>query len=80
MIVNTPEDKLSTLEITQSANETDEGKILEVAKKIVEENPKVVADIKSGKQQAMFFLIGQIKKELGSVDISTTKKIIEGLI
>jgi len=39
-----------------------------------------VTDIKSGKSQVIFFLIGQIKKELGDVDVSLTQKIIDEII
>ena len=49
----------------------------EVVNKILAANPKAVADLKSGKQQALFFLIGQVKKQLGNIDVSLTQRIIE---
>ncbi len=48
----------------------------EVVNKILAANPKAVADFKAGKQQALFFLIGQVKKELGNIDVSLTQRII----
>jgi len=50
------------------------------AQKVLAANPKAVADLKSGKQQAMYHLIGQIKKDLGSIDIPLTQKIISDII
>lgn len=55
-------------------------KLKEVAQKVIAANPKAVADLKSGKQQALYFLIGQIKKVLGEIDISLTQKIIGDII
>ena len=63
------------LQTTQSA-EVDR----EVVSKVLIANPKAVADLKSGKQQALFFLIGQIKKELGDVDVALVKRTVEELI
>ncbi|TSC87318.1 MAG: aspartyl-tRNA(Asn)/glutamyl-tRNA (Gln) amidotransferase subunit B [Microgenomates group bacterium Gr01-1014_16] len=51
-----------------------------VAQKVVSANPKAIADLKSGKQQALFFLIGQIKRELGDIDVSLTQKVIGDII
>jgi len=48
--------------------------------KVLMANSKAVADLKSGKQQALFFLIGQIKKDLGSIDIPATQKVITELV
>ena len=52
----------------------------EIVLKILAANPKAVADLKNGKQPALFFLIGQIKKQLGNVDASLTQKIIIDII
>jgi len=51
-----------------------------LVKKVIAANPKVVADIKSGKTQGIFFLIGQIKKDLPNIDVPTTQKIITELL
>lgn len=52
----------------------------QVVRKVMAANPKAVADFKSGKQQALFFLIGQIKKELGNIDIKLAGDIIRANI
>lgn len=49
-------------------------------RKILAANSKAVADFKAGKQQAIFFLIGQIKKEQSNVNVALVKKAIEELI
>ena len=41
----------------------DEGKIEKIVKEVIEKNPKVVADFKKGKENALQFLIGQVMKE-----------------
>ena len=55
-------------------------KIRYVAKHVIAANPKAVADLKSGKQQALFFLIGQIKKEIGEINIKMAQKVIDELV
>ena len=42
---------------------TDEGAILEIVKKAIENNPQSVSDYKAGKDKALGFLVGQIMKE-----------------
>ena len=41
----------------------DEGTLRVITQKIIEANPKVVADYKGGKEQALMSLVGQIMKE-----------------
>ena len=52
----------------------------EVISQILAVNPKAVADLKAGKQQALFFLIGQIKKQLGNIDVALTQKLISEIV
>lgn len=82
LLVNLPEDKVYDASINRSidAPSISETEIRGTATRVIAANPKAVADIKSGKTQVIFFLIGQIKKELGEIDISLTKKIFEKLI
>lgn len=61
---------------TQAPVITDEQTIASV-RKIISSNPKAVTDLKSGKNQSLFFIIGQIKKELGNIDIPAVTKIIQ---
>ncbi len=65
--------------VTQTISVTDD-QILEVAKKVVEANPKAVADIKSGKTQVMGFLVGQVKKDLGNVDTTAVIGVLSDQI
>jgi len=51
-----------------------------LAKKIIAENPKVVLDIKAGKTQALFFLVGQMRKEIPKIDVPTAQNILKKLI
>ena len=56
---------------------SDAGALKEIAKKIIEANPKVVADYKSGKENALMSLVGQIMKETkGSANPVLTKQIL----
>ena len=79
-VINVPEDKLDSVTLVKTTVTVDEQKIRDVARQVITANPKAVADFKSGKQQALFFLIGLVKKELGDIDISLTQKIISEII
>lgn len=59
----------------------DEGAIKEIANKLISENPKVVADYKSGKEAALMFFVGQIMKETkGSSNPQIIKKVLVDLL
>ncbi len=59
----------------------DEGAIIEIAKKLVAENPKVVADYKAGKEAALMFFVGQIMKVTkGSSNPQIIKKVLLSLL
>ncbi len=61
--------------------ENDEGALSEVVQKIIEANPKVVADYKGGKDQAIMSLVGQIMKETkGSANPQTAKQLLINLL
>ena len=66
--------------LSTPAVSADKAQIETAANAVIAANPKAVADYQAGKQQALFFLIGQVKKELGSVDTQLTKSILEKLI
>lgn len=56
-------------------------KILEICKKVIEENEKAVKDYKSGKKQALNYLVGQVMKiTKGKVDPAETSKILKKLL
>lgn len=55
----------------------DTGALKEIAKKIITANPRVVADYKGGKEQALMSLVGQIMKETkGSANPAITKQVL----
>ncbi|KKQ04238.1 MAG: Aspartyl/glutamyl-tRNA(Asn/Gln) amidotransferase subunit B [Parcubacteria group bacterium GW2011_GWB1_36_5] len=59
----------------------DAGALKEIAQKIIDANPKVVADYRGGKEQALMSLVGQIMKETkGSANPMIAKKILIDLL
>lgn len=80
LVANAPEDKLPELTYVKKVFTSDENLIRPVAQKILDANPKAIEDIKSGKVQVVFFLIGQIKKEIPDVDVVVAQKIISSII
>ena len=59
----------------------DEGALKEIAQKIVDANPAVVATYKGGKENAMMSLVGQIMKETkGSANPALVTKILKELL
>jgi aspartyl-tRNA(Asn)/glutamyl-tRNA(Gln) amidotransferase subunit B len=53
----------------------------EISKKTISDNLKVIQDIKSGKGNAIMFLVGQVMKEMkGQADAQTVKKKLEELL
>ena len=61
--------------------QNDEGALKEVIQKIIDANPKVVADYKGGKGQALMSLVGQVMKETkGSANPEVTKKLLINLL
>lgn len=80
-ISNLPEDQVpQALMPKASALTADDQEIRSAVQKVITDNPKAVIDIHAGKIQGKFFLIGQIKKRLGDVDISAVQKILDELI
>lgn len=60
---------------------SDEGEIEVVLKKIIEENPSVVADFKAGKASALMFFVGRaIKESKGSFNPAITRSVAEKLL
>ena len=57
--------------------QNDEGALLGVVEKVIESNPGPVAEYKSGKEQALQFLVGQgMKKSKGSANPAKLKELI----
>jgi aspartyl-tRNA(Asn)/glutamyl-tRNA(Gln) amidotransferase subunit B len=81
LVANAPEDQVSTLVYVEKVVNSDQETITLAAQKVISANAKTVADYKSGKTQALFSLIGQVKKELGGeVDIPLVKQTLEALV
>ncbi|OGI95176.1 glutaminyl-tRNA synthase (glutamine-hydrolyzing) subunit B [Candidatus Nomurabacteria bacterium RIFCSPLOWO2_01_FULL_42_17] len=67
--------KIATEKNLLQSNDT--GALKEIAQKIIDANPKVVADYKGGKEAALMSLVGQIMKETkGSANPSVTKQVL----
>src|SRR3989344_5067132 len=60
---------------------SNEGALEEIAKKVIDANPQAVSDYKSGKENALQFLVGQIIKETkGSANPEVVRKILTSLL
>jgi len=81
LIVSKDESPLKIATEKNLLQKNDEGALKEIAQKIIDANPKVVADYKGGKEQALMSLVGQIMKETkGSANPSITKQILIDLL
>lgn len=59
----------------------DEGALKEIAQKIIDANPAVVATYKGGKENALMSLVGQIMKETkGSANPALVQKVLKELL
>ena len=66
------------LEKMGGAQISDESEIMEIVKKVIDENPDVVEKIKNGKGQAAGFLVGQVmKKSQGKAKPDLVNKLIQ---
>lgn len=56
----------------------DEGAVAEIVENVMRAHPKIVEDIKAGKQQAMMFLVGQVMKESkGTANPQMARSLLE---
>lgn len=77
MIVMNDESPLKIATEKKMLQTSDEGDLKEIAQKIINANPKVVADYKGGKETALMSLVGQIMKETkGSANPAIAKKLL----
>ncbi len=58
----------------------DESELVAICRELLEANPRIVADVKSGKQQAAGNLIGQAKKRNPNVNAARVREIVLELI
>ncbi len=76
-IVKTDESPLAIATRENLIQTSDENTLKELAQKIIEANPKVAADYKGGKEQALMSLVGQIMKETkGSANPQVARQIL----
>jgi len=55
--------------------------IEKICKQVIKENPKAVQDYKSGKQESLNFLIGQVMKISDKrADFKTAREILQGIL
>ena len=66
------------IEKLSKPKETNMGMLASSIEKAIESNPKVVADYKSGKTNAVMFLVGQVMREMkGQADAQTVRAELE---
>jgi aspartyl-tRNA(Asn)/glutamyl-tRNA(Gln) amidotransferase subunit B len=65
---------------SQGIEEVDETALVELCKELIAANPKIVEDIKSGKQQAAGNLIGQAKKKNPNVNPGRLRELVLQLV
>jgi aspartyl-tRNA(Asn)/glutamyl-tRNA(Gln) amidotransferase subunit B len=53
-----------------------ESEVIQIIKRVLNKNPKAVADFKNGKNQAIGYLIGQVINENKDIDPKTAKEVI----
>jgi aspartyl-tRNA(Asn)/glutamyl-tRNA(Gln) amidotransferase subunit B len=80
-VINTGVRPLEYAETHDLLQKNDEGALKEIAQRIIDANPAVVATYKSGKENALMSLVGQVMKETkGSANPQLAQKILKELI
>lgn len=81
IIVLKNESPMKIAEVDGLIQKNDEGALKEIAQKIIDANPQVVATYKGGKENALMSLVGQIMKETkGSANPALVQKILKELL
>ncbi len=81
MIVLSDESPMKIATEKDLIQKNDEGALKEIAQKIIDANPQVVATYKGGKENALMSLVGQIMKETkGSANPALVQKILKELL
>jgi aspartyl-tRNA(Asn)/glutamyl-tRNA(Gln) amidotransferase subunit B len=77
----TPEEFIKSLEAASSSKITDETILKPMIEKVIADNPKVVADFKAGKGNAISFLVGGVMKVSGGkADAVSVAKLLQNLL
>jgi aspartyl-tRNA(Asn)/glutamyl-tRNA(Gln) amidotransferase subunit B len=71
-----PADAMQALGIAR----VDRGEIVELCRRLLSENPQIVAEVKGGKQKALGALIGQAKRHNPNANPATVREIFLQLI
>ncbi len=81
MIVVTDESPMKLATEKDLIQKNDEGALKEMAQRIIDANPEVVATYKGGKENALMSLVGQIMKETkGSANPALVQKVLKELL
>ena len=76
-----PEELIQLISQKQQVVQMDEKELEAIIKKVLAANPKAVSDYKSGKQQAMMFLVGQVMRETkGKLEVDKIKERLQKLL
>jgi aspartyl-tRNA(Asn)/glutamyl-tRNA(Gln) amidotransferase subunit B len=78
-IINDP-DKLITWSEEKQTTSVNSETIQSVAKTVIAANPKAVTDYKAGKESSLFFLVGQVKKQLGNIEVGPVLEILRNIL
>jgi aspartyl-tRNA(Asn)/glutamyl-tRNA(Gln) amidotransferase subunit B len=83
IIINCPSDiltdmnKIITWDKSHQTLEIDNQTLRNYAKKAILDNPKAVSDFKSGKIQALYSLIGSIRRQIENINVPALQLILE---
>lgn len=81
MIVVNDESPAKIAEEKGLIQKNDEGELKEIVEKVIDANPAVVATYKSGKENAIMSLVGQVMKETkGSANPTLVQKLLKELL
>ena len=59
---------------------SDDNLLLQTLSQVVKDNPQAIKDYQAGKQQAIFYLLGQIRYKLGNIDAKKTIDMIKNYL
>jgi len=82
IIINAPgdilhdPDKLITWSGDKQAGSANTADIEAVVKTVINANSKAVADYHAGKEASLFFLVGQVKRQMGNIEVSPVLEIL----
>ncbi|MBI3379558.1 Asp-tRNA(Asn)/Glu-tRNA(Gln) amidotransferase subunit GatB [Candidatus Gottesmanbacteria bacterium] len=77
----TPEKLVNLISQKQQIVQMDDKELEAIIQKVLKANPKAVADFKSGKQQALMFLVGQVMREAkGKAEAEETKRFLSKML